>query len=146
LLLLGCFLVISLAVVEKSLSFGVLRVLNGSLMSREYILTQMQTVIGTSGRCDILLPAAESHSARARDGKEPSFAKGYRKVAGAHCRIVAHGRDLFIEPLEGTVEVNDEKLYRGGGAPDNGAPGVGRLLKFDDIVVCGTVRFLYKRE
>ena len=144
LLLLGILIGLAYAYVERRLSFGVFRVLNGPFKSREYILNQRKMVIGSRARCDILIPAGKSGPrAELRTGG----AAGYREVAGAHCRLVARGRDLFIEPMEGIVRVNDESLTGKQSAEseptarESGAP-----LKFDDIVACGSVKFLYKRE
>ncbi len=144
LVLLGVLIGLAYAVVERRLSFGIFRVLNGPFKSREYILNQRKMVIGSDARCDIPIPAQKS---ALPESASAGSSAGYREVAGAHCRLVARGRDLFIEPMEGIVRVNDERLA-GRQAADSQptAREWGAALKFDDIVACGAVKFLYKRE
>jgi len=122
---------IAYAFVEKRLSFGILRVLNGPFKSREFILNQRRLVVGSRSDTDIPIPVRSGSS----EGASIPIA-GYRDVAPTHCRLVAKGRDLFIEQMDGIVRVNDERL----------SSETGKALKFDDVVACGSVKFLYKRE
>ncbi len=159
LLLLGVLIGLAYAFVERRLSFGVFRVLNGPFKTREYILNQRRMIIGSRARCDIPLPSRARGAQRAPLGSsEYGTVRGYREVAEAHCRLVARGRDLFIEPIDGVVRVNDERIA-GGTAPRSradsadssdestrGARPEGKPLKFDDVVACGGVKFLYKRD
>ncbi len=146
LLLLGILIGLAYAVVERRLSFGVFRVLNGPFKSREYILNQRRMVIGSGARCDIPIPAKKRATPEL---VQPGSSLGYRDIAEAHCRLVARGRDLFIEPMEGSVRVNDERIAGGQPAefqPARAARQAGAPLKFDDVIACGAVKFLYKRE
>jgi hypothetical protein len=107
---------LAFAVVERRLSFGVLRVLNGRLKGREYLLNQRRTRIGEDPRCDV--PVA-----------------GYRGLTPLHASVVRRGRDLVLEPDAGPVQVNDERVKA------EAVP-----LKYDDVIACGGVRFLLRRE
>lgn len=133
LLVLGALIGLAYAWVEKRLSFGVFRVLNGPFKSREFILNQRRMVIGTGGGCDIPVPAPE---APGRGGMP--IIRGYREVAGRHCRLLARGHGLFVQPLDGTVRLNEKTLSGGDTAAAN-------PLKYDDVVACGEARFLYLR-
>jgi hypothetical protein len=129
LLLLGILIGLAYAFVEKRLSFGVFRVLNGPFKSREFILNQRKITIGTLPRCDIPLPLAGN-------GDKGGTRKGYRNIADTHCRLVVSGRDLFIQAVDGDVRINDQLLTKEPGAP----------LKFDDVVACGSAKFIFRRE
>ncbi len=129
LLLLGILIGLAYAFVERRLSFGVLRMLNGPFKSREFILNQRNITIGSLPGCDIPLPSAEK-------GDPGSGRKGYRGIAGLHCRMVVNGRDLFIHAVDGEVRINDQPTKREPGSP----------LKFDDVVACGTAKLIYRRE
>ncbi|HUX21031.1 MAG TPA: hypothetical protein VMW69_07305 [Spirochaetia bacterium] len=146
LLLFGVSVVLARALLEKRFSFGVLRILGGPLKRREYLLTQGETVIGASSRCDIVIPFTGEAAAATRDATRPPV-RGYRNIAETHCRIVAKGRDLFIAPLGGDVVVNGTRLdaQTKGGERESRSSGTEIFLKFDDVVACGTVCFLYKR-
>lgn len=112
----GSLLGLSFAAVERRLSFGVLRVLNGPLKGREFLLNQRTTRVGEDPRCDV--PIA-----------------GYRNVAPLHALIARRGRELVIEPAAGPLSVNETKV-ESGVLP----------LKYDDAIACGSVRFLLRRE
>lgn len=133
LLALGALIGLAYAWVEKRLSFGVFRVLNGPFKSREFILNQRRMVIGARAGCDIPVPAFETAgSGGLRRGR------GYREVAGRHCRLFTRGHNLFVQPLEGRVRLNEKTI----GDDD---PAAASPLKYDDVVACGEARFLYLR-
>jgi len=104
------------AAIEKQLSFGVLRVLNGRKKGTEFILNQRRLTAGSGEKDDIVLA-------------------GYRGVSEGQVRLEARGRDMIIKPAaEGEqIEVNDEKVTE-------------RLLKFDDVLRIGRATLLYKHE
>lgn len=116
LVLFGSLLGLSFAAVERRLSFGVLRVLNGPLKGREFLLNQRTTRIGEDPRCDVPL-------------------EGYRSVAPVHALIARRGRELVVESLSGPLSVNEVP-----------AEGKLCPLKYDDAIACGSVRFLLRRE
>ncbi|TVR59340.1 MAG: phosphopeptide-binding protein [Spirochaetaceae bacterium] len=104
------------AIVEKRLSFGVLRLLNGAYKGKEYILNQRKMSIGSAGGCDIVLT-------------------GYRNVEPVHARLLGHGTELAIAPGDPgrMITVNDQEL-------------AGRVLKYEDVVKIGSARLFFKHE
>ena len=112
----GILLGIAYGFVEKSLSFGVLRLLNGRLKGKEFILNQRKLVLGTGAKSDILLT-------------------GYRDVAGDLAQLQVQGRELSIISLTKTpsVLVNDEPVEQ-------------RILKYEDVIKIGSAKLYYKHE
>lgn len=143
LLLLGALIGFAYAWVEKRLSFGVFRILNGPYKSREFILNQRRMTIGTLTRCDIPVPGPAGSGPKGADGVRGSGSgsgrgRGYRGVEPTHCRVLVKGRNLYLQPVQGAVRLNDESVS--GEGENRGNP-----LKFDDVVACGEVKFLYMR-
>lgn len=112
----GAVVGLAFAAVEKRLCFGVLRVLNGPLKGREFLLNQRLTRIGEDPRCDVCVA-------------------GYRGAAPLHAFVSRRGRDLTAESAGGAVSVNED--------PVRDAP---RVLKYDDVIACGGIKFLLRRE
>ncbi len=146
LILLGALIGLAYAWIEKRLSFGVFRILNGPYKSREFILNQRKMTIGTLSRCDIPLPAPDGRPTAEGKKQPPPLAsspkagraRGYRGVEPTHCRVLVRGRNLYLQPVQGAVRLNDEKVT--GEGETRGNP-----LKFDDVIACGEVKFLYMR-
>lgn len=92
LLLFGLLVAGSYALIERRLSHGVLRLLNGTHKGSEYILNQQRFTLGSGMTNDIVL-------------------SGYRNVADSHARIWTESGELRIAPVEGAVlRVNDEEV------------------------------------
>lgn len=110
----GC-IGLSYGLVERSLSYGALRVLNGPFKGKEFILNQRLIRIGSDARCDVLL-------------------EGYRDVEAVHALIHLRRGELYLEPAEagGTVVVNDDLTDQ-------------RLLKFDDVLKIGRAKLFFKQ-
>ncbi|MFA6506679.1 MAG: FHA domain-containing protein, partial [Treponemataceae bacterium] len=116
LIVFGSLLGLSFASVERRLSFGVLRVLNGALKGREYLLNRRSTRIGEDPHCDVPV-------------------SGYRLVSPVHALVARRGRDLVIESVAGPLTVNDDKIEAGAVS-----------LKYDDVIACGGIRLMLRRE
>jgi pSer/pThr/pTyr-binding forkhead associated (FHA) protein len=116
LILFGLVLGVAYALVERSLSYGVLRVLNGLEKGREFIINQRRMTIGTSERNDIVL-------------------KRYRNVAERHVRLRVKRKDVFLEPAEegARIEVNED-------------PVANHALKYEDVIKVGTAKLFFKHE
>lgn len=120
LVLFGLLLGVAYALVERSLSYGVLRVLNGLDKGREFIINQRRMFIGATDGNDIVL-------------------KAYRNIADRHVRVRVKKGDVFLEPVEtpegGTskIEVNDD-------------PVTSHALKYEDVIKVGTAKLFFKHE
>ena len=91
LLLFGLLVAASYALIERRLSHGVLRLLNGARKGSEFILNQQRFRVGAGSDNDIVLTS-------------------YRNVADTHARIWTEGGELRIAAAEGSdLVVNDEK-------------------------------------
>ena len=116
LIILGLSIGGAYSVIERRMSYGVLRVLNGKHKGKEFILNNDRIFIGSGKRCHVLLP-------------------DYKDIYSIHAVITAHNRELTIKPegTGGTITVNDESLSE-------------RLLKYEDVLKIGTSKLLYKHE
>lgn len=92
LLTFGLLISASYALIERRLSHGVLRLLNGGRKGTEYILNQQRFTIGAGPTADIMLT-------------------GYHNVADHHARIWSEGGELQIAPVSSAeLVVNDENV------------------------------------
>lgn len=98
---------------EKSLSHGVLRLLNGALKGKEYLLVQRKIKIGKSSKADIQL-------------------SGYKDVAEIHANIKIRKDNVQISKAtdQHRILVNEIKVSD-------------QLLKFEDVVQIGSAKFLF---
>jgi hypothetical protein len=112
----GLLVSLAYALIERRLSHGVLRILNGSRKGTEFILNQQRFRLGTDARNDIILT-------------------DYRHVAAEHARIWAEGGELQIAPAsEATLRLNDEQVS-----------GSARL-RYEDVIAVGTAKLFYKPD
>lgn len=102
--------------IERRMSYGILRILNGKHKGKEFILNNDRILVGSGKRCHVLLP-------------------DYEEIDTVHAIITAYNRELTIQPeiAGGTITVNDEPLSE-------------RLLKYEDVLKIGTAKLLYKHE
>lgn len=98
---------------EKGLSNGVLRLLNGKLKGKEYLLVQRRIRVGASEKADIQLI-------------------DYRDVADIHALLKITKDTVTISKAkkEARVLVNDLKIEE-------------QALKFEDVVQMGSAKFLF---
>ncbi len=114
-----------LALVEKRLSFGVIRVLNGAHKGSEFIVNQRRLIIGSDDRCDVVL-------------------SGYEEVQPRHFSLRVRGGEVYVSAHDGAVRWNDELID-----PDSSGAGSAAApppLKFEDVIAAGSVKFLYLAE
>jgi len=111
---LGLLIALFYALIEKRLSPGVLRLLNGSLKGKEFFINQRRLRIGSSVKNDICL-------------------KNYEGVAERHAVIRFKRDDVHIEESKGEnpVFVNDQKVKS-------------RTLKYEDVLRIGSAKFFFK--
>ncbi len=165
---LGAFVLLGLAIsaffvmIERRLSLGKLRLLNGRFKGKEFILNQRRLSIGSTDACDITVA-------------------GYARVYPRHFSLFEKEGEVYILVEGGTVRLNDEPITassrpeareaseaedrgnKGGGAAggagssaETGGRGpsstkeeigaVGGPLKFEDVISAGSAKFLYMAE
>ena len=113
---LGLFIGIAYALVERSLAKASLRLLSGRSKGREFLLTQSKTVVGDGVKTEVTLA-------------------GYGNVAGEHAVIHREGGNFTIAQEDGNkpVYVNDEKVTR-------------TVLKNGDVIRIGDAQFRFSRK
>ena len=116
LVLLGLLIGFFCGLVEKQLSFGVLRILNGAFRGKEYLVGQSRMTVGTGARCDINL-------------------SGYRDVAEVHADIAAKRGEVILRRRESghPLVVNEEKVEQ-------------QVLKFEDAIRIGSAKLYFQAE
>ena len=100
--------------VEKSISKGVLRLLNGKNKGKEFFVNQRKMKIGHSGGNDIVL-------------------KEYDGVENVHANILVKGNEVIIKNISKNkqVKVNDDVIQE-------------HVLKMEDVVKIGEAKFHYR--
>lgn len=100
--------------VEKNLSYGVVRLLNGKFKGKEFLVNQKRLSIGTDKKCDIVLDS-------------------YKEVSGHHADILIKKNNVSLKKksAKGEVSLNDDKITE-------------KELAINDVIKIGGARFLYK--
>mgnify|MGYP006288612233 FL=1 len=116
LILFGALVALAYGLVEKSLAFGILRLLNGPFKGKEFILNQRSLSIGAAPSSDV-----------------PLF--DYNRVMQRHAVLKASGQDLSLVPGDPGSEVkhNDRQVPEQGVGP----------LKYGDVIQFGNAKLLY---
>lgn len=98
---------------EKQFAQGVLKLLNGRLKGKEYLLVQKTIRVGTSDKADIQLT-------------------GYKNIAETHALLSTSGGNVIIRPVqsEHRVIVNEVNTAE-------------HPLKLEDVVQIGSAKFLF---
>jgi Inner membrane component of T3SS, cytoplasmic domain len=111
---LGLFMGGGLSAADAGGRFGIIKVMNGVFKGKEFILSKKQTLIGSTMRCDVILP-------------------GDRGVAPVHARILRRDKSLYIEK-----QSENKALFVNDARKDSAR------LKYDDIIRCGrtVLRFI----
>jgi len=115
--LFGLFIGLFYALLERRVSLGVIRVLNGSRRGKEYSFAQNRLTVGSSHRNDIVL-------------------EGYSHVAPAHATFRVKGKEVYIEKEADKlpVLVNEVPVKKT------------KMLKYEDVIQTGSAKFFYKTE
>jgi hypothetical protein len=114
LIIFGFFIGLFYGFIEKGLSYGILRLLNGIYKGKEYLINQRKIKIGAGKSNDIVLG-------------------DYEDIDKNHAVIYVKKKDLYIKRISKKypVYVNDEQIseYR---------------LKLEDVIKIGQAKFFYK--
>ncbi len=113
LMVLGLLIGIFYGLFEKGMSSGVLRLLNGKLKGKEYLLVQRKIKVGSSPKSDIHLA-------------------DYKNVQDTHALLSVKKDNVYLKPAsdQGRVLVNELKVSE-------------QALKFEDVVQIGSAKFLF---
>lgn len=100
--------------IEKNLSFGIIRLLNGKFKGKEFLLNQRKIKIGKSESNDIKL-------------------YDYENIDDYHAEIFAKKKEVFIKNFSNRspVRVNDDIIKE-------------HNLKLEDVIKIGEAKFLFK--
>lgn len=117
LLLLGGLIGLFYSLLERRVSLGVVKILNGPDRGKEYSLVQKRTGFGKSA-------------------KNPIVLAGYSSIDDKHGRFLVRGRDVFIqqESETGNISVNERPVKKE------------QPLKYEDVIHVGSAKLLYKTE
>ena len=115
--LFGLLIGVFYSLLERGVSLGVVRVLNGRRRGKEYSFAQNRMSAGSGARNDIVLD-------------------GYAKVAERHARFRVRGKDVYVEKQaeEHRVLVNERQVEGE------------QLLKYEDVIQMGSAKLLFKTE
>jgi len=115
--LFGALIAVFYGLVERRLSSGVLRLLNGLYRGKEFILNQRSVTIGSEPGADI-------------------FLSGYTRVEPRHARLQERRGELYLlrEDNARPVKLNDEPV------PEEGSG----VLKYEDVLQVGSAKFLFR--
>jgi Mg-chelatase subunit ChlD len=115
--LFGALIALFYGFVERRLSAGTLRLLNGLYRGKEFIINQRAVSIGGEPGADVYL-------------------SGYSRVRPRHARLQERKGELYLLPEDGAqlVKVNDDPV------PPEGS----NILKFEDVLQVGNAKFLFR--
>lgn len=116
LILFALFIGLFYGIIEKGLAAGVLRVLNGDLKRREFLLNQKRLKIGSGNKCDIAIP-------------------NYSNIEDLHATIVEEKGEIVIKSTspQAKLIVNDKSVDK-------------QILKYEDVIKLGDVKMFYKHK
>ncbi len=115
----GLLIGICYSLLERRISLGVLRILNGTRRGKEYSFVQNRLSVGSDHKNDIVLD-------------------GYSQVMPKHARFRVSGKDVYVQH----VDVKEEpKIYV------NERPvKAEQLLKYEDVIQIGSAKLFFKTE
>jgi hypothetical protein len=137
-LLIGLFY----SLLERGVSLGVLRVLNGSRRGKEYSFAQNRLSVGSGDRNDIVL-------------------RGYTGVEKRHAQFRIRGKEVYLVPADrrGGPASGERKRQSGKSQSEGREAEHGprvlvnerpvekeRILKYEDVIQLGSAKLLYKTE
>jgi hypothetical protein len=108
------FIALFYAIIEKRLSLGVLKILNGRFRGKEFIINQRKIRLGKSRRNEVRL-------------------NDYAAVADLHARLSVKRSEVTIEAAvpEVPLYVNDDPVTR-------------QTLKYEDVIKIGSAKIYYQ--
>lgn len=114
LLIFGFFIGLFYGFIEKSLSKGILRLLNGTLKGKEYLINQKKIKIGSSKKNDIIL-------------------SDYENVEDNHAVLNIKKDDVILKNIgkKNPVLINESAVSE-------------QVLKLEDVIKIGNAKFLFK--
>jgi hypothetical protein len=112
--ILGIAIAFFYGLIERGLAAGILRVLNGRLKGKEFLLNQRRARIGSSRRNDIALA-------------------GYEGLADRHAEVRLKGGDAVLTRLgpDRPVVVNDKAVEE-------------HALKYEDVIKLGSAKLFFR--
>ncbi|MFP4179194.1 MAG: FHA domain-containing protein [Spirochaetaceae bacterium] len=131
--LFGLLTGICYSLLERGVSLGILRVLNGPRRGKEYSFTQNRVSVGSDKKNDIVLD-------------------GYSQVAPEHARLRVSGKDVYIQHIgvkkgekqsgvspsaldaDRRIYVNEQPVERE------------QLLKYEDVIQVGSAKLFFRTE
>jgi hypothetical protein len=121
--LFGTLISLFYALLERRISPGVLRILNGPKRGKEYSLVQRKIRIGASPQQDIALT-------------------GYKDVQDEHALFRLKGNDLYLEPGPLKDRQGKKPLILINDTPLEGTV----LLKYEDVIQIGSAKLFFRTE
>jgi hypothetical protein len=114
LVIFSVFIALFYAIIEKRLSLGVLKLLNGRLRGKEFIINQRKIRLGKSRKNEVQL-------------------NEYTEVSDLHARISVKRNEVVIEAVgpESPLYVNDDPVNQ-------------KTLKYEDVIKIGSAKFYYQ--
>jgi hypothetical protein len=121
---LGCAIGLFYGLIERGMSFGILRILTGGLKGKEFLLNQRRMRLGRSPRNEIALPS-------------------YEDLADRQAQVRIRKGEVVLVNLEPRIPilVNEQKID-----DSAGSRGTERRLKLGDVIRIGSARMFYKYE
>jgi hypothetical protein len=121
---LGCAIGLFYGLIERGMSFGILRVLTGSLKGKEFLLNQRRMHLGRSPRNEIALPS-------------------YEDLADRQAQVRIRKGEVVLVNLEPRLPilVNEQKIEK-----STESRSAERRLKLGDVIRIGSARMFYKYE
>ena len=115
----GLLIGICYSLLERGVSLGILRILNGPNRGKEYSFAQNRLTAGSDNKNDIVLD-------------------GYSQVAPKHARFRVSGKDVYVRPGD---EKEDAKIFV------NEQPvKTEQLLKYEDVIQIGSAKLFFRTE
>ncbi|MDZ7793095.1 MAG: FHA domain-containing protein [Spirochaetia bacterium] len=115
----GLLIGICYSLLERGVSLGILRVLNGPRRGKEYSFVQNRVSVGSDKNNDIVLDS-------------------YSNVAPKHARFRVRGKDVYLQHIDAKKSA---KIYV------NELPiETEQLLKYEDVIQIGSAKLFFKTE
>ncbi|MCF7914875.1 MAG: FHA domain-containing protein [Spirochaetaceae bacterium] len=115
----GLLIGICYSLLERGVSLGILRVLNGPRRGKEYSFVQNRVSVGSDNKNDIVLD-------------------NYSYVAPKHARFRVRGKDVYIQHIDvkkgAKIYVNERPVE------------TEQLLKYEDVIQIGSAKLFFKTE